>query len=139
MEAVHKERLLELANFLDTVPEDRFDFDCYVGGDWKGAQDLGCGTTACALGWACTMPSFRALGARFNWRGVPTIDNCAPMEVAEQLFGVSYNEACFLFLPMSSGLGLHATAKQVAKHLRQFVDGVRSPQGWRPGFTSPYL
>lgn len=49
---MNKERLLKLAEFLETsVPNEEFDL-----GSWR------CGTTACAVGWACTMPEFTQQG-----------------------------------------------------------------------------
>lgn len=59
-------RLLRLADFLDALPPERFNYNTWVGPNWKGAQDLSCGTTACALGWAATMPEFRELGLRLS-------------------------------------------------------------------------
>jgi hypothetical protein len=53
---MNKERLLKLADFLDALPPERFNYGSWVGDDWKGMQDLSCGTTACALGWATTIP-----------------------------------------------------------------------------------
>ncbi len=47
---------------LRTVPPERFEFKNWIGADWGGAQDLSCGTTACALGWLVTSDYFRALG-----------------------------------------------------------------------------
>src|SRR4051812_34205362 len=57
----HARRLLKLANKLETVPRKKFDM-----GQWWGpvrdAQENVCGTAGCALGWATTVPSFRAAG-----------------------------------------------------------------------------
>lgn len=61
---IHFDRLLKLADFLETVPEGRFDFGHWAGEDWRGAQDLSCGTSACAMGWAPSIPEFAALGLR---------------------------------------------------------------------------
>lgn len=58
------DRLLKLADLLDTLPPNRFDYNEWVGKNWKGNPDLSCGTTACALGWATTIPEFRELGLR---------------------------------------------------------------------------
>ena len=59
---VSRDRLLKLAALLAEIPTRRFNYDTWVGDGFKGAQDLSCGTTACALGWACTVPAFRKLG-----------------------------------------------------------------------------
>lgn len=59
-------RLEALAAFLDTIPPDKFNYSEWVDRDWKGKPDLSCGTKACALGWATTMPEFRKLGLHLN-------------------------------------------------------------------------
>jgi hypothetical protein len=59
------ERLLKLADFLETVDPDRFYYGNWVGTrrfPWMGDPDMTCGTTACALGWATQIPEFRAAG-----------------------------------------------------------------------------
>jgi hypothetical protein len=48
-------RLAHLADFLDTVKLREFDLRT-----WKREAD--CGTTACAVGWAATLPEFQELG-----------------------------------------------------------------------------
>lgn len=63
-------RLLRLANFLDIVPRKQFDYAVIVGENWKGKSDLSCGTQACAMGWAGSMPFFRRLGLRLYEDGV---------------------------------------------------------------------
>ncbi len=55
-------RILKLADYVEVQHPTKFDFSLVVGFDWKGAKDLSCGTTACALGFATTMPFFRKLG-----------------------------------------------------------------------------
>jgi len=64
--ATRKDLLLELATFLEALPPERFDYGSWVGAKWKDAQDLSCGTTACALGWAATLPSCRQEGLRLG-------------------------------------------------------------------------
>jgi hypothetical protein len=142
----HKRRLLKLATFLDELPENRFNYRHWVDKDtWKGKPDLSCGTTACALGWATTIPEFRNLGLRLcrdeidigavegkllnkRTRIRETFENAA-----ERIFGLEYDEAHFLFLGFFNGLKTKdnilyfkgpkevASAKEVAQHIRQFV------------------
>ena len=66
-------RLLALANKLDTVPRKQFNICKWVGHDWKGKPDLSCGTVACAMGWATTMPLFRKLGLRLDLAPDPAV------------------------------------------------------------------
>lgn len=133
-------RLLRLAQFLHELPRHRFNYETFVGSRWEGAQDLSCGTTACALGWAATMPEFRRLGLRLlrvteNGAGSvthtslkDTYKSDEPFEAASIVFGINTDEAIYLFAPGVDGdRGLKsspsggATPKQVAAHIRQFV------------------
>lgn len=130
---IYAKRLLALAARLVTVPRKRFNYNRWVGDDWMGAQDLSCGTVACALGWATTMPRFRRLGLRLDWnRWLSTPESHggrvilklpghrgeirSPLRAAEIIFGPDTSD---LFLP---GVGeMHATPKQVAKKIRDYV------------------
>lgn len=144
-----KRRLLKLAKFLERLPKKRFDFGQWVGDDWKGKKDLSCGTTACALGWATAIPSFRKAGLRLKSYGFTSYprggyvtlkghdNSLSSEEAAAQVFGITENEATYLFNPdmdsqglddaLAERLSLHdappsdASAKQVAKHIRRFV------------------
>jgi hypothetical protein len=42
------ELLNDVADLMDIVPNNRFDFKVFAGRDWQGKSDLSCGTTACA-------------------------------------------------------------------------------------------
>lgn len=55
--AYHARRLLKLANVLDDVPDNRFDMSTWGTPDFL--EKPACGTSACALGWATTIPSLR--------------------------------------------------------------------------------
>lgn len=139
-------RLLMLASFLETLPADRFDYSVYVGHNWKGALDLSCGTSACALGWAAAMPEFNKLGLR--WRVVSAADRTVgaignivygdsqsfetdPTVAACGVFGLSYEEASFLFEPDQEltlpddtayvSPGSDAGAVEVAEHIKHFI------------------
>jgi len=123
-----KSLLTELADFLDTLPPERFDYGHWVGSDWKGESDLSCGTTACAAGWATTLPSFRERGLRLGPKHhmVATKDELGSAAIA-QVLGIDVTDARYLFLP---GTGLdptddrpseYATASEVAAHIRRWV------------------
>lgn len=140
MKAVHAKRLLKLADFLETLPRKRFSFESYVGADWNGEQDLSsCGTTACALGWAASMPEFRRLGLRLDYagpssmmNGVTNTEGDSEYDAAEKVFGVDDRQFEQLFIPgdkdLYSGLEENATAKQVAKNIRRRVADWTSEQ-----------
>ena len=76
-------RLNTLADFMDALPpsaQEHFymgNFFYHTGdhkhkfGKYITRRDLNlCGTTACAQGWAATIPAFRRQGLRMNARGV---------------------------------------------------------------------
>lgn len=119
-------RLLALARFLEKLPINRFSYNRWVGNDWRGKPDLSCGTTACAMGWATTMPRFRRLGLVMNSLGVPVLRDHWGLEAAEKLFALTPKQAEFMFIPSRSyrqelSPGISATASEVAAHIRRFV------------------
>jgi hypothetical protein len=81
---MNTKRLLILATFLETVPEHKFDLMNWrdtglekltlgerLSGDYMSNEKLlnnSCGTTGCAIGWACTIPEFIKDG--FTWSGL---------------------------------------------------------------------
>lgn len=137
-------RLLKLARFLDTLPPERFYF-----GRWASAVCIDdCGTTACAMGWATTIPAFRKLGLRlfnnngFPWVGMEGDDSfywqSNPEKAGAAIFGLDEEEFSFLFLPREDLDGERemtdqeemfgrtapsktSSAKEVADHIRYFV------------------
>lgn len=121
-------RLLKLASFLDKLPRKRFDYTRWVGDDWDDKQDLSCGTTACALGWAAAMPEFRRLGLCLTGRGTPEGtyvglrgQDCmfTPLRAATAVFGIFEIDAEWLFQPQEEED--FATPKYVARKIRKFV------------------
>jgi len=97
-------RLMKLADFLDTVPRKHFDMNIYVegirtgDGEYKidGLINHECGTSACALGWACTMPEFRKAGLRLSG-SMPIYKNWDEQSAAKRFFGITEKEAETLF------------------------------------------
>lgn len=143
-------RLEKLAAFLRKLPPKRFDYNQWVGSDWKGKPDLSCGTTACALGWAAAMPAFNRIGLKLRripskyadgedaWNvGFELNGNiCTALEAASETFGISWDDASHLFMPNSADPygnvwersidWENASAKQVARKIEQYVKDVRS-------------
>src|SRR3954470_2535007 len=124
---MREDRLMILADFLDTLPNKRFEYRHWTGGDWGGKQDLSCGTTACAMGWACTIPSFRKEGLKLA-SGTARRLGIGPIflgrnnfNAAAAFFEISVPDATFLFNHIDSGLSAHAPAAQVAHHIRKFI------------------
>lgn len=136
MKAVHSKRLEKLAEFLDTLPRQKFNFEEFVREEGKPmaealkAGTYSCGTAACALGW--TPAVFPRL---VRWvkdaTGRTRIADVAGGQLTEralgqELFGLSESETVTLFYPkthwvLPGVLPPSATPKQVARHIRRFL------------------
>jgi hypothetical protein len=100
------DRLLKLADYLETVPRGRFDMNILYEG-------RGCGFSGCAIGWAVHGRLFRGLtydreNQMTDYKGVLGIEG------VEVLLGKGTWRA--LFASWHKG-----TPKQVAKRIRKFV------------------
>lgn len=137
------DRLSLLADFLETkVPEGRWHYAHIVGRGWQGKEDLSCGATACALGWAATIPELREAGMRLPMVTEGTfegqVDTTKVFEFAETVFEISAEEAEYLF---NGGFSDHikhmenVTAKEVASAIRDFMenDGIPDESAYYEG------
>lgn len=129
-------RLRELADLLDSLPPERFSYASWVGRSWEGDPDLSCGTTACALGWATTMPELRRAGLSLGWTWSAgaqpvlrwaTTNTLTGLDAAMAVFGLADREAWWLFMPGGGYAGEYApdaeaSAQEVAAHIRYFLD-----------------
>lgn len=141
---MNKRRLEALCRKLDTIPRKRFNYSHWVDVDWEGKPDLSCGTSACALGWATTVPCLRQAGLRLvkdnagsyvSLRGSRLNQDDDPsISAAKHVFDITYDEAYYLFIPKDDFIGgaakpgAEATAKQVARHIRKFIERGGMPQ-----------
>jgi hypothetical protein len=124
-------RLRLLAKFLETVPPSRFDMGEWTGSGWKGAQDLSCGTSACMMGWAATVPEFQRVGfglveGTFSNIGIPTLvardgHRWRGFRAAEVLFGLDEDEARELFDSHEGMVPRDATPAEAATYLISFA------------------
>lgn len=143
---MNAKRLLKLAEFLDTLPRQKFKFSTVAderGKSMREALKAGktrCGTVGCALGWAPVVfprllrwvevrkwfPDDKAMYAVCHRSDTRTQVPASQMwpetrATAAAVFGLWEADVQFLFQPEDSGLGEDATPKQVARHIRQFV------------------
>lgn len=123
-------RLEATAALLDKVPENKFDM-----GHWgviKGRQEMAhkpmCASSACVLGWACTIPEIAAAGLGLyaeegetvatvqlrNNRGKVTHSGSSAGAV---VFGISEHDANRLFTQ-----GRSMTAKEKAQQIRHYIE-----------------
>lgn len=141
---VGSNRLLRLAAFLRTVPRKQFDY-CVWGESQTGEKvkaEIGCGTKACALGWATAIPTFRKIGLKLvestyepniGYVELHTKDGriLDDFDAASVLFGINTDEAVALFSPEEDVYGNSvedkATPKQVARKIEKFVAKRQKP------------
>jgi hypothetical protein len=120
---IRNRRLLKVARILDSVPEEKFNLSF-----WKAVTP--CGTTACAVGWAATDPSFKKAGLRLSLPAKPWVNKFAQIkyqcylgwEAVEEFFHLDEHEARRLFSPdYYTG---NPTTQEVATRIRNFVHHV---------------
>lgn len=140
-----RRRLMLVVEKLRALPEERFYYGTWVGRHWGGLADLSCGTTACALGWATTVPELATaglcmrlgeIGAHVSLVDETELHGASSYDhsfiAAATVFGISVAEAEYLFTPgwdsgaiddldLDSSPDDDATADQVAEHIEKFV------------------
>lgn len=132
MRAIYKKRLLKLADFLDKLPVEKFDYSIIAkeaGLPMKEALAKGpvsCGSVACAIGW---MPA--VFPRSIKWEKASMVDKTLYVvdkagrlnfNAAAEWFGIElFSTARKLFDPACNRLGLNATPQAVAAHIRRFV------------------
>lgn len=126
-EAVRLFRLLS-ARLRDINP-DRFDLDAWYD---KKYGNIGCGTTACAMGYACLMPEFNEVGLRPSRRDALTAGHGFPelrrgglvfsdWAAVREVFGINYHNADLLFSSAYDESVTRASPVMVADRIDQFV------------------
>lgn len=105
--AQHVANLNILADFMETLNAPEFTMTRYVNHSFPEP----CGTPACALGWACTVPQLQARGLDFGRLRNHEID--APHEMAKMAFG-----PCYTDMFRSSLAASIKTPKEWAEHCR---------------------
>lgn len=111
------DRLETLAKHLETVPPETFNL-----GSWK------CGTTACAMGHACSIPSFRRAGLRLEkemeWGEavfIPSFKCEQDFDAAQRFFGISQSDSYHLFDPMEYPNYERTRKQTVINRIRKFI------------------
>ena len=128
-------RLTKLAGYLDSLPpvaskhfrmlhwfkhKGKDDHPFSPSGICK--KDLSyCGTSACAAGWAATIPQFKRAGLKVDATGDLTLNGTrgiwSSMELVEQFFGLTTRQTSHLFGPYTK----IKTPKEWAKRCRKFL------------------
>jgi hypothetical protein len=125
---MNRGRLSLLAAYLETIPEDHFDMSEWV--RLKGASVIEgavpepkCGTSACALGWACSIPEFNDVGLKLDrvvgaiCDAVPTYEHARGYDAAEKFFELTHQQARYIF----RGDTNKATPKDVCNHIYNLI------------------
>lgn len=134
---VDRLELLAEKHEYDHEMQARFDYNRWVGQDWAGKTDLSCGTKACSMGFATTMPIFQALGLQLKMYqdgfdrqyGIITLSNergyFEREAAAAQLFDITIKQATDLFIFgkwVSKGTSHeHPTALEMGQAIRNFI------------------
>lgn len=139
---MNRERLRTLADFLKTVPPEKFDIrewrvlfhdehyrdldiDDFDRGCTDGELKGQCNTAACAVGWACTIPEFNTAG--FFFEDTPTLDNgdgdiLYAWDAISEFFDISESTATHLFSQHSYHTKLRVLPNAVVNRIEGLID-----------------
>ena len=116
---VRTDKLLVLADHLEkNVPKENFHLVRWY------REIPTCGTVACAGGHACLIPQFRRAGLRIL-ENEPYYRGRTHFGAMMLFFGLTFNQAVFLFAPGSYSARHERSPKMVAKRIRRFVQHVK--------------
>jgi len=131
--AVRTRRLKTLYQVMGGIPNSVINMD-----NWRNDQfcgnpsdetlidaaktDPGCGTTACALGWACAYPTFKRAGLRWGKYGLaPQYKDKTDFEAGAAFFGITEGEAEALFSPTYANYSSVSHKKVFLGRLRELM------------------
>lgn len=117
------DRLRHVRDLLKIVPDDRFDLN-----SWK------CETTACAVGWACSVKWFTDRGLTLTRQPYemwgeeapryfysPAYEGYLDFVAVQKFFGLTWAEAEHLFLPTDSGAARYNNAAAVIRRIDRLL------------------
>ena len=130
------ERLQALATLLRSVPTEHFNLGSwrYEDGGGETATDEqilnhSCGTTACAIGWACAMPEFKKQGLEWGWANPlyteENGDQTAGWKAVETFFDITPTEAQKMFSDVYYTSYEVITPTQVADRIEEFLGVIK--------------
>ena len=165
MKSITVARLQTLADFLKTVEPERFDLDY-----WRNRPDLDnllrvdaddsaaivtdeelkneCGTTACAIGWACTIPEFQQSGLIYKVdstggdvcytnKGKDTVIYTGAAAVKRFFVFNSHHTAQLLFYPHNYQKEGDTSINEVIDRIEKFITFYNHPMAEIPENCSP--
>jgi len=101
-----RQRLAMLADFLDTVPPEKFSL---------------CGWAACACGWADKIPAFQADGYSCSGGAGPRLGNIIGAEALVTFFDITLSNVCNFFVDSRYPTRANTTPTQVADRIRAYL------------------
>ncbi len=122
MNEIHANRLLKLADFLESVPKAQFDIGDYY------SLEKGCGMIACVAGWAGMVPEFREAGYVMDY-GIYSLHG-EPMQACqafEKFFGTEAFDANITY-DCGYEEGGEVTPRQAAARIRVLVTESLTPK-----------
>ena len=125
------QRLLMLADFLETVPEKKFDINVWRRD--KNSWDISdgnliteCGTVACAVGWACALPEFQKMGLWYDLYPIYQIPGTEmkyeAWDAIQQFFDLDLGQSLYLFHSSAYGK-VYGTRENVVSRIREYCVG----------------
>lgn len=120
---MNKERLLTLANFLETVRPEKFNMALW-------GSDKECGAAGCACGWAAQIPEFKTLGLHLDASETESLvlayGELYGFRAAQDFFGFGLRTETYkLFDPScyqtEDGAEYNPTPHEVAERIRETV------------------
>ncbi|MBF3563881.1 hypothetical protein ISF73_11190 [Burkholderia pseudomallei] len=139
---MHIERLKMLSSMLKTVNPNHFDLGDWVDSPWSTREAIAipnddlrqrivdCGTTACAVGWACMMPEFQAQGLNYKWDTVCYSSALSPTYEGEEswlavcnFFEIDRPTADYLFSHHEYEVGRATEPSEVAERIDALIRG----------------
>ena len=124
MTTIGNERLKTLAAFLESFDATKGAKDEFNMGVWYEQYERGtpgCGTAACALGWATTIPAFRDAGLYRDECGDPTFGFACGLGAGANFFGLTAEQSSHLFWPYSYGKNDDKSPRGVAARIRELL------------------
>lgn len=117
---MNKRRLHALIKFMDKVPAKRFTMDWFSNAGFNKQISLksDCGASACALGWATAIPSFRRAGLRMIDAAPASthMPKVTGFELAREFFDLTERQTIRLFRDASV-----RTPKEWAKMAARYI------------------
>ena len=122
---MNTERLSELLKMLGTIPNDNLNLSAWAFEDIEDRsqkQLINCGTTCCAVGWACSHPPFIDAGLHWSHRDepVPAYLKHSSWDAVEAFFEINNAVATWLF--SEDSYPSKYSIKDVRKRIKKIIE-----------------